>query len=407
LNAGITIITATCEGSSGTATVVVSPLNASEPVYDAGNLDHKLHAYEDWSNLTRIADLTTTRRADGGPPWTNAGITTYGAVVDSSDGFGSRRYLTSDFGADPPIPPHGTGAHAAGYHWFGGGSPADGFQGDVYDAQADDNALGGGKNNRGFRLPANGYLNKPTRDAIVYEWAVRQRGSNWYEGKNVDINGGFASGLGRFDVDPFDSRLGGATTVNCSDDPICSTYYDADGTPHFAGLPPTRSYTAPSLSRSQATDLPGAYPVSSTSTIYIKQNTGWGTGAGQFSWGSGLVGPMAEKNADLTGTGKAMWQAGWLYFKLQITREPTTVPYVYGRGRIEMWVGKNPGALLKVMEYFGGVGERDEGLVFIDPTGTSDLLPAAISYYSLLSRRYTGGAIVDIGTIRVWSHSRQ
>jgi hypothetical protein len=405
---GVDTVTVLVNGESvGSLFRSVTMPNVGEPVYDPANPDHLLHVFEDWSNLTRIADLPTTPRADGGPAWVNAGILIYGAVVDSSDGFGSRRFVTSDYRTDPPIPPHGTGIHAAGYHWFGGGSPANGFQGDARDPQGDDNAIGAGKNNRGLRVPGTGYLNKPTRDAVVFEWAVRQRGSNWYGGKNVDINGGFGSGFGRWDFDPFDPKLGGAVTRTCTEDPICSTYYDDDGVPRYPGVPPSPQYLGPSFSRSQNIDLPGVYPIASTVTLYVKQNTGWGTGPGQFSWGSAQLHPVGEKNADLSGRGRAMWEAGWLYFKFRATREPPTAPYVYGRGRIEFWIGTMPGSLVKVMEYLGDVGQRDEGLVYIDPTGSSDLLPSAISFYSLLSRQYTGGAIVDLGTVRVWSHSRQ
>jgi hypothetical protein len=59
------------------------------------------------------------------------------------------------------------------------------------------------------------------------------------------------------------------------------------------------------------------------------------------------------------------------------------------------------------MEYIGDVGARDEGQVFVDPTGTEDQLAGQITYFELASRRYQGGGLLDIGTIRIWSHSRQ
>jgi hypothetical protein len=43
--------------------------------------------------------------------------------------------------------------------------------------------------------------------------------------------------------------------------------------------------------------------------------------------------------------------------------------------------------------------------VYVDPTGTSDQL-GQIGIYGLVSRRFTGGAVVDIGTIRIWSEPR-
>ena len=100
-----------------------------------------------------------------------------------------------------------------------------------------------------------------------------------------------------------------------------------------------------------------------------------------------------------------MWQAGWLYYKIQITKQKPGEGY--GNGRIEMWIGRTPGSLVKVMEYLGDVGLRDAGEVFVDPTGTNDQLAGPVYFFALAARRYTGGAIVDIGTIRIWSHSRQ
>ena len=99
-----------------------------------------------------------------------------------------------------------------------------------------------------------------------------------------------------------------------------------------------------------------------------------------------------------------MWQAGWLYYKLRITKQAPGAGF--GNGRIEMWIGPATGSMVKVMEFLGDVGMRDEGNVFVDPTGTSDQLLGGVYFFELASRRYTGGGIVDIGTIRVWSHSR-
>jgi hypothetical protein len=161
-------------------------------------------------------------------------------------------------------------------------------------------------------------------------------------------------------------------------------------------LPPSRSYTGPTIDRSHS-----ALPIGAA-TIIFKQNRGWGTGPGQFSWGAG--GSMSGAfNADLQGINTPLWRAGWLYTKIRITKQAPGQGF--GNGRIEMWIGRTPGTLTKVMEYIGDIGQEAEGLVFVDPTGTNDQL-GQIGIYGLVSRRFTGGAIVDIGTIRIWSQSR-
>jgi hypothetical protein len=162
-------------------------------------------------------------------------------------------------------------------------------------------------------------------------------------------------------------------------------------------LPPNFAYTAPNITRTQTQGLmPNV-------TIWYKQNTGWGTGPGSFSWGGG-GGMSGAFNADTRGTNTPMWQAGWLYYKLQITKQAPGQGF--GNGRIEMWIGPTPGALVKVMDYIGDVGAKDAGLVFVDPTGSSDQLVSDVHFFGLASRRYRGGGLVDIGTVRIWSHSR-
>jgi hypothetical protein len=395
--AGTATVTATSETRTGTATVTVTspPVGGStakaEPVYSAANPDHKLHVEETWANLADIAQIDQQPRSDGGMPWFDRGAKRYGAVVHQPDGFGSVRHVTLDYVRQPPIAPHGTGAHAAGYHWAGAGTAT--FQGD-------DNSTGtgplSGVMNRGFDLiGSDRYRNRPHRDAVVFEFAVRYRGNNYYLGKAVDINSGQTTGIGRFDYDPQGSNLG--ASADCSD-PLCLVYYANGGTsPRFAGLPPHHRFTTPSISRTNQ-----------RGNVYFKQNMGFGMAAGQFSWGPGdaIAGPDESNpypNADLTGTGKRIWEAGWLYNKIRLTRETDGV---YGRGRIEMWIGKTPGALTKIMEYFGDVGELAQGLVYIDPAGGTDML-GPIHFYSLIARNYRGGVHVDVGTIRIWSQSRQ
>jgi hypothetical protein len=354
-----------------------------------------LHVYETWANHRSVGDIGSARRTDGGPPWQDAGIRRYGQIVDAPDPFGSVRYVTSDQASDPPIPPHGSGRHAAGFHWYGGGSPANGFQGNRLDAQGDDNAVGGGKNNRGFMLPASAYLNKPARAAVVYEWAVRMRGTNWYEGKDFDINAGLGHGVGRFNVDVQWPPPG--WTMNCSD-ALCRTYYNGCSVPRLPNIPPDCMTIVRQINRDNF-DLS---PIIGAATIHYKQNLNYGTAPGQFAYGRGqLTGGATNANAE--GTNTPMWQAGWLLFKLQITKQATGQGF--GNGRIEMWV-KTPTRTVKIMEYMGDAGLKDAGNVYVSPSALSELLAGQIGVYELLSRSYTGGAIVDVGTIRIWSHSR-
>jgi hypothetical protein len=269
----------------------------------------------------------------------------------------------------------------------------------------DDNASGtgaqSGSMNRGFDVVnGSGFLNKPSRASVVYEWAVRMRGDNFFMGKMMDINSSNATGaVGRFDYDAWSANMGDGGTYNCAD-PFCRLYYSNNGaTPRHPGLPDRYNRIAPNITRTV-----------SRNNLFFKQNLGFGIAAGQFSWGAGPMPWGTEEtnphtNAATDGLGKHMWEAGWLYHKIRITREPQTTPYVAGRGRIEMWIGKTPGNLIKIMEYFGDVGELAVGRVLIDPTGNNELLQD-LHVYSLAQRGHRGGSLVDIGTIRVWSHSR-
>src|SRR6185503_5698525 len=230
---GSATITATIEGKTGTAQATVSapppppPPSVGEPVYSASNPDQKIHLEETWANVTDIAQLFTAQRSDGGPPW----VQEYGTTLlhrylgTTGDGYGSARYITIDFTEKPPIPPD---SHCNCYHWYMG--------------SGDDNALGSDWI-RGFN--SGGWLNKPVKEAVVYEWAMRERGTNFYEGKHVDIGAGEATGIGRLLFDHFFDPMGIGGDYNCGD-PLCQVYYSNSGkTPRFPGMPPTSHDVAP------------------------------------------------------------------------------------------------------------------------------------------------------------------
>jgi hypothetical protein len=145
-------------------------------------------------------------------------------------------------------------------------------------------------------------------------------------------------------------------------------------------------------------------PIIGAATIHYKQNMNYGSGVGQFSnGGAQLAGGMA--NANTEGTFTPMWQAGWLLYKLRLTKPAPGQGF--GNGRVEMWI-KTPTRTVKIMEYIGDVGQRDAGNVYVAPSSLDELLAGQIGVYELLSRTYTGGASgVDLGMIRIWSHSRQ
>jgi hypothetical protein len=368
-------------------------------VYNAANPDYRLHVEETWANLTSINNLTTTTRSDGGPPhrlsFGTTAIYQYGSVVNQPDGFGSAKYIHIDFDSDGPIPPHGArggctdpaviAAHQAGYHWAGAGTGS--FCGD-------NNGQGSGFQ-RGFQMGP--YLNTPTKDAVVYEFAVRHTGTHWYShGKLFDV-GSASGGVGRFNYDPFAWNLGVGQPSTCDNDSygFCPLFYSNGGqTSRYSGQPPRWNTAAPAFARSQMAEL--AAIIGAGGIIIYKQNKGYGTGPGQFD---------LLNNWDLTGTGKGPNGGGWLYTKIRITREDPS-NYVYGRGRIEVWVGTTPGSLVKVMEYLGDDPTRPEyGKVWVDPTGSSTM-PEGAYLSATTDLNYTGGAHLDWGMLRVWSESR-
>src|SRR6185503_7663251 len=225
---------------------------------------------------------------------------------------------------------------------------------------------------------------------------------NFYEGKHVDIGAGEATGIGRLLFDHFFDPFGVGGDYNCGD-ALCQLYYSNSGkTPRFPGMPPTSHDVAPAVHRSQSSDLPGA--TGGSSFVVYKQNVNWGLGAGQFIW-TPKAGDTGPTNADTRGTNTRIWEAGWQYYKLQITREPATTPYVYGTGRLEMWIGPTPGSMVKVMDFQGDQPGLAQGKVWVAPSA-STTWTETVHWFQPTARVYMGGAIVDLGTVRIWSHSR-
>ena len=111
-----------------------------------------------------------------------------------------------------------------------------------------------------------------------------------------------------------------------------------------------------------------------------------------------------SSNADQNGTNAPLHNGTWRILKIRFTRE--AAGEVYGRGRMEMWVGETPGNLLKIMEFLGDEpGGMDENIVFVGPR-TSAFIAGKLSVYYLTSEGYNGDHIIDLGYLRFWSHSR-
>jgi hypothetical protein len=121
----------------------------------------------------------------------------------------------------------------------------------------------------------------------------------------------------------------------------------------------------------------------------------WGLSPGLFDWNA---------NADLDGIGTPMNGGHWLYWKLQYTKDQPNTSY--GHGRIEAWVGRRPGALLKIMEYIGDIGGREEGMVFVGPRQYPFFTANSKIGFFNLSAGINPGGYVDVGTIRIWSRPR-
>lgn len=374
----------------------------AEPVYASYSGTKKLHLVETWDtgvgqpwNGKTIADIDSVTHAGLGSAYEAAsGIKAYGELVtdDGGDGFESVAYVSTEYGTDPPIPnDHGT--HLAAYHWLYGGHSGNGYNAGTGISEACGGKLNGWNGAspwmiRGFDHSGT-YLNEPALDSVVYEFSVRERGVNWFEGKTFDLNPGGAL--------RFNFRVTDAVPNSI----LYSKYYSGSPgsfTPLYDGLPPTPSTVGMQVNRENIV----AYTGFPTATYF--QNINWGLTAGTFAWGGGLIWPSGSANADGAGTGTSMWEAGWLKYKIRITREPSGT--AFGGGRIELWIGPTPGSLIKIMEWLGDAGQIAEGVVYVDPTGSSLHLSGRAALYNLCENRYTGGSIVDIGSMRVWSHDR-
>ena len=216
-------------------------------------------------------------------------------------------------------------------------------------------------------------------DVMIFELGLRFTGS-YFEGKEHDLLGS----TWRFDWKPVgDGSVFGHRSISCGrveDDPFKQIYFDNDGDSKVAGNAPECGY------HTSNTYLTGGF----TSYIY-KQNVNWGLGPGQFD---------LRQNASMDGQGASINDGRWRIFKIRVERR--TGGEAVGDGRYEMWVGFDHGSMLKIMEFDGAVGQRDEGFVWI---GTeSDPLLDTIRLYELSAHAWNGPSTqIYIGYWRAWS----
>ena len=244
---------------------------------------------------------------------------------------------------------------------------------------------GSGQTARSIRTPA-GPTNARNLEAgllagaVVLEWAARYSGTTAYIGKTMDWNNG---SRGRFNYDPIAGSFGSRNNAECASDPLCALYYQ-NGTPRFPGLLPSNGEWSPNVFVINE-DIPtvdGRF----TNTMQYKQNAGWPA----FQWGD---------------EGESVRDNQWRRYKLRYTR---SLPgYPLGHGRLEMWVRQPDGTTVKIMNYIGDPGGREEGLVFIGDIIRPQLDGINIRVYEISAHINPGGAVVDIGYIHVWSHPRQ
>ena len=354
---GSAMVTAESGGQSGAATVTVSPApSAGAPVYDAGNPAHVLHVFEDWSTYPSIAAIGTTARVDGGGAWQNS----------------EPQWKTFSTNVDP---------------WFGRKAVTI----DLQAAPGPQQAL-----TRGFVLTQAGtpvrYLNAASAQAsLVIEWAVRQAGTGIYLGKQADwVPQG---SMYRFNFQNSWDRLGDRTNATCDGDPLCSHYYTTNGTtPRVSGTPPSASMFGDQFARS--------FTEGSTIKVHHwNQNRNWGTGAGQFD-------PAVTTNAQGQRQ-SAFLDNVWRRYVIRLTLNQPGQPV--GHGRVELWLQRAGGPMIKLMDFIGDTGMPDAGLVHTGPsTGSWINSAAGMHWYDLtaVGPIYQGGNTLTLGYFRMWSHPR-
>jgi uncharacterized protein YjdB len=367
VGAGSATVRATSEGQSGTAAVTVTavttppPPGPGVPVYDAANTSHVLHVFEDWSTYATIGEIGTTNRVDGGAPWQNAGASAKTLTTTNVDPWFGRKAVTINF-QDSPAPGQ---AHGRG------------FVLEQHSARAP----------RFLRESA-------VQASVVIEWAVRQQGPAIYAGKIVDFQPQGSPNLGRFNFQNNHDRLGSRDNPSCSTDPLCNSYY-LNGAPRFAGLPYSPSLFGDQFARSYD---------NGDRIVHWNQNRNWAAGAtgltGTFDYGEYLdaQGRFVNHFTDNV----------WRRYVLRLTlNQPGQAP---GHGRVEQWMQRADGPVIKLMDYHGDVGAFDAGRIHTGESTGRWISDGTILYwYDLTGQQgfFNGGNTTTLGYFRMWSHPRQ
>jgi hypothetical protein len=332
------------------------------PVYDVSNADHVLHVFEDWSTYASINAIGTTARVDGGGSWINSDPGRKTFSTTNTDPWFGRKTVTIDL-QDPPAD---NTAHQRGFVLIQNGTPARFLNADAVKA------------------------------SIVIEWAMRQSGSGIYLGKIADWNP--AGPMYRFNFQNNWDRLGSRAYSSCDPDPLCRAYYTNNGqTARFPGPAVPADLFGDQFARSF---IEPADP----NTIRVhhwNQNRNFGRALDQYD--------PAVVTENSTGLRTSPFLDNvWRRYIIRLTLNQPGLPP--GHGRVEQWMQRAGGPMVKIMEFVGDVGGFDQGLIHTGPSeGRWINGGAGLHWYDLtaVGQIYNGGTTLHLGYFRMWSHSRE
>jgi hypothetical protein len=346
--------TASCSGN-GTSPFVQTPPPGSEPAFNAGNPNHVLHVFEDWSTYTTPNTINTTNRVDGGGPWVDQDASRQTFSTSNNDPWFGRKTISIDF-QDPPA--SAGDAHYRGFELLQGGAPPR-------------------------------YLNAASaHPCLVIEWAFRSSGSALYVGKVADWNPGGLDELGRFNFQNSYDPLGAQVRTSCDADPHCSRYYVNDQPRTLPTRPAIPPLGILGFQFARGSNLMG---YGALGVHFYPQNINYGSGSGQFRY--------AENQ---------LLDNVWRRVVIRLTLDQPG--RAHGHGRIEQWIQRAGETSVKLMDYVGDVGGFDQGLTFVGPNTETWFSSGAagLHWYALTATlgNFDGGNTTHLGYFRMWSHPR-
>ena len=329
------------------------------PAFSASNPDHVSHLLEDWSGYTAASQIGVSNRADGGGPWNApADVSKLTLSTSGLDPYGGVKKVIVDYTAAP----------AAG--------SSEGFFVDL------DQPFSPLK-----------WLNPGTvKESFVIEVAFQYVGAP-YIGKISDFQP--TGGTDRLNLQSGTDAMGFhnlGNDPNPDTDPLTSLFYSNGGATHLFPNIPNWGDECFVINRTAQGDPTWPYLVA------YPQNKNFGVGAGLFDTGG-------SGNSQV---GQNLVGQGWYRFVQRFTLNAAGVA---GRGRIEMWMQQALNAPVKVMEYYGDVGQLCAGQVRGRDTTQGSTWIATGMHWSIFNLTavggiYLGGCTLHVGLIRHWSHSR-